>query len=41
MQQEIERNYNQIKEDVKKIVSEELKRISEDPELQHLVKKEG
>jgi hypothetical protein len=40
MQQEIEHNYNQIKLDVKKIVAEELKRIAEDPALQHLVKKE-
>ncbi|MDR1180403.1 MAG: TraM recognition domain-containing protein, partial [Bacteroidales bacterium] len=37
---EIERNYNQIKSDVKQIVAEELKRIAEDPDLQHLIKKE-
>ncbi|MDR2148115.1 MAG: YWFCY domain-containing protein [Tannerella sp.] len=40
MQAEIERNYNQIKADVKQIVADELRRISEDPDLQHLVKKE-
>jgi hypothetical protein len=40
MQEEIERNYNQIKADVKRIVAEELKRIEEDPDLQHLIKKE-
>jgi hypothetical protein len=39
MQTEIERNYNQIKADVKQIVEEELKRISEDENLQHLIKK--
>jgi hypothetical protein len=40
MQEEIERNYNQIKTDVKRIVEEELKRIEEDEELRHLIKKE-
>jgi hypothetical protein len=40
MQAEIERNYNQIKADVKQIVAEELKRIADDPDLQHLIKKE-
>ncbi|KAA6312167.1 hypothetical protein EZS27_036849, partial [termite gut metagenome] len=40
MQQVIEHNYNQIKVDVKQIVADELKRIAEDPELQHLIKKE-
>jgi hypothetical protein len=40
MQAEIERNYDQIKADVKQIVTDELKRISEDPDLQHLIKKE-
>ena len=40
MQQVINNNYNQIKADVKQIVAEELKRIEEDPELQHLIKKE-
>ena len=40
MQQVIENNYDQIKADVKQIVAEELKRIAEDPDLQHLIKKE-
>jgi hypothetical protein len=40
MQQVIENNYNQIKADVKQIVVKELKRIEEDPKLQHLIKKE-
>jgi hypothetical protein len=40
MQAEIERSYNQIKADVKRIVAEELKRISEDENLKHLIKKE-
>jgi hypothetical protein len=40
MQAEIERNYNQIKTDVKQIVADELKRIAENPDLQHLIKKE-
>ena len=40
MQAEIEHNYNQIKADVKQIVAIELKRIEEDPELAHLLKKE-
>jgi hypothetical protein len=41
MQAEIERNYNQIKADVKQIVADELERIASDPALQHLIKKEG
>ncbi|KAA6309190.1 hypothetical protein EZS27_039265, partial [termite gut metagenome] len=36
----IERNYNQVKEDVKQIVADELARIESDPQLQHLIKKE-
>jgi hypothetical protein len=36
----IEYTYNQIKADVKQIVADESKRIAEDPELQHLIKKE-
>ncbi|KAA6300145.1 MAG: hypothetical protein EZS26_003710, partial [Candidatus Ordinivivax streblomastigis] len=40
MQEEIERNYNQVKEDVKQIVADELARIESDPQLQHLIKKE-
>jgi hypothetical protein len=40
MQAEIEWNYNQVKQDVKQIVANELLRIENDPELRHLVKKE-
>ncbi|MDR0604945.1 MAG: TraM recognition domain-containing protein, partial [Bacteroidales bacterium] len=40
MQEQIDANYNQIKTDVKQIVADELKRIEDDPELQHLRKKE-
>jgi hypothetical protein len=39
VQAEIERNYNQIKADVKQIVTDELRRIADDPALQHLIKK--
>ena len=38
MQVEIERNYNQIKGDVKQIVLSELKRIAGDDNLKHLIK---
>jgi hypothetical protein len=37
---EIDRNYNQIKADVKQLVADELKRISEDDRLKHLVRRE-
>jgi hypothetical protein len=40
MQQVIDNNYNQIKADVKQIVADELMRIGEDPDLQHLIKKD-
>ncbi|MDR1370975.1 MAG: TraM recognition domain-containing protein, partial [Dysgonamonadaceae bacterium] len=40
MQQDIDFNYNQIKSDVKRIVADELRRIAENPDLQHLIKKE-
>lgn len=39
MKQAIEANYMQIKRDVIQIVSDELDRIKNDPDLQHLVKK--
>jgi hypothetical protein len=39
MQFEIEHNYNQIKADVKQIVADELKRISDDVNLRHWLKK--
>jgi hypothetical protein len=40
MQADIEWNYNQIKADVKQIDADELKRISEDENLKHLIKTE-
>ena len=40
MQFEIAQNYIQIKLDVKQIVAEELKRISKDENLKHLINKE-
>ena len=40
MQATIEQNYNQVKEDMKQIVIEELARIEADPELSKLLKKE-
>jgi hypothetical protein len=40
MQEQIDANYSQIKSDVKQIVADELARIENDPELQHLRKKE-
>lgn len=39
MKGQIEDNYHQIKEDVVRIVTDELDRIKHDPELAHLVKK--
>jgi len=40
MQEQIEETYKQIKEDVKLIVSEEIREISEDDNLKHLIKNE-
>ena len=37
MKQQIESNYKQIKTDILHIVENELKRIKNDPDLQHLV----
>lgn len=39
MKQTIQDNYNQIKEDVKQIVKDELERIASDENLKHLVQK--
>ncbi|MBV5283622.1 MAG: YWFCY domain-containing protein [Paludibacter sp.] len=39
LKQEIDRNYNQIKQDVAQIVIDEMERIRNNPELSHLVKK--
>ena len=38
MQQDIERNYKQIKADVENIVFSEMERIKADDNLKHLVK---
>ncbi|GAE81891.1 mobilization protein BF0133 [Bacteroides reticulotermitis JCM 10512] len=37
MKEEIERNYYQIKEDVAQIITKELLRIENDPNLKHLL----
>ena len=39
MKQAILDNYNQIKEDVKQIVKDELERIANDENLKHLIQK--
>ncbi len=39
MKQAILDNYNQIKEDVKQIVKDELERIANDDNLKHLIQK--
>ena len=39
MKQAIQDNYNQIKEDVKQIVKDELERIADDENLKHLIQK--
>ena len=39
MKQAILDNYNQIKEDVKQIVKDELERIAADENLKHLIQK--
>lgn len=40
MQEQIERNYNQIKLDILNIIDREKERIRQDPDLQHLLPKE-
>ncbi|MBO9676382.1 MAG: YWFCY domain-containing protein [Sphingobacteriaceae bacterium] len=37
MKEEIEANYRQIKTDIHKIITDELERINNDPDLQHLI----
>lgn len=37
MKQEIKDNYNKIKQDVIEIINQEMERIKNDPDLQHLV----
>ncbi|HSH65593.1 MAG TPA: hypothetical protein VLB84_07305, partial [Bacteroidia bacterium] len=39
MNQEIDKNYKQVKSDIVNIVDNEMKRIKNDPSLQHLVQK--
>lgn len=41
MKEQIKENYDRIKADVKQIVANELKRISDDPELAHLIQQKG
>lgn len=40
MKEQIQLNYDWIKQDVKQIVIDEVERIKNDPKLQHLVKRE-
>ena len=41
MKQQVQENYNRIKAEVKQIVSDELLRIQNDPELAHLLQQKG
>ena len=40
MQEEIQANYNRVKQEVQQIVTDEMERIKNDPNLQHLIKNE-
>ena len=40
MQEEIQANYNRVKQEVQQIVMDEMERIKNDPDLQHLLKTE-
>lgn len=40
MQEQIDRNYSQIKNDVVQIIADEMERIKNDPNLQHLLPQE-
>ena len=40
MQEEIQANYNRVKQEVKRIVEDEMERIKNDPQLQYLTKNE-
>ena len=40
MQQQIDRNYSRIKADVVRIIEDEKERISNDPDLKHLIPQE-
>ena len=41
IKEQVEANYRQIKLDIIEIIEREKERISNDPELRHLVEKEG
>jgi hypothetical protein len=41
MNEQIQFNYDRIKQDVKEIVSNEMERIKNDQDLKHLVKEDG
>ena len=41
MKEQIQLNYDRIKQDVKEIVSNEMERIKNDSNLKHLVKEDG
>ena len=38
MKEQIQLNYDRIKQDIRDIVSSEMERIENDPELAHLIK---
>ena len=40
MQEEIQANYDRIRQEVRQIVEDEITRIKNDPELRHLIKDE-
>jgi hypothetical protein len=41
MQEEIQANYNRVKQEVQQIVEDEITRIKNDPELRYLIKDEN
>lgn len=41
MKEQIQLNYNRIKEETKQIVAHELERIKNDPDLQHLLQQDN
>jgi len=41
MKEQIQLNYDRIKQDLKEAVSSEMERIKNDPELKHLMKEDG
>ena len=40
LKQEIETNYRQVKQDIVQLIKREMQRITNDPDLQHLVQQE-